>query len=90
MLTAAIVVLAATILLATLRKRHRFYQLHRGSVGQFDYDAFICYATSSDSDPSDDDPEENFVLKLMDSLQSDGDIRDDNGIRQMRAKTQVI
>ena len=44
--------------------------MNRGSIGPFEYDAFISYATSPSLDAGDeDDPEERFVRNLIEGLE---------------------
>ena len=49
----------------------------KGSIGTFEFDAFISYGTSPDWDAgSDEDPEERFVTKLVNDLEKgEGDIK---------------
>ena len=43
-----------------------YKKMNRGSIGEFEYDAFISYATSPNMDAGDqDDPEETFVRELI-------------------------
>ena len=44
--------------------------MNRGSIGPFEYDAFLSYATSPDME---DDPEERFVRQLIAGLEEGGD-----------------
>ncbi len=71
----ALVLLCVLLALATLRRRHRVYQMHRGSIGHFEYDAFVSYGTTPDVEAGDDDPEEDFVVRLIELLEEGGDIR---------------
>ena len=49
----------------------------KGSIGTFEFDAFISYGTSPDFDAgSEEDPEERFVRRLIEDLElGEGDIR---------------
>ena len=49
----------------------------KGSIGTFEFDAFISYGTSPDFDAgSEEDPEEMFVTKLVTDLEKgEGDIK---------------
>ena len=47
--------------------------MNRGSIGHFEYDAFISYATSPNMEAGDqEDPEEKFVVKLIKDLERGG------------------
>ena len=58
------------------------YKMNRGSIGSFEYDAFISYASSPNMDGGDEeDPEEMFVKKLIDGLEGGGGGGEGNDIR---------
>ena len=55
----------------------KVYESVKGSIGDFEYDAFISYGTSPDCDAgSEEDPEEKFVRRLIEDLElGEGDIK---------------
>merc|ERR1719245_376272 len=63
------------LLLVKLRQRHKVYK--PGSIGDFEFDAFISYGTSPDFEAgSEEDPEESFVRRLIEDLElGEGDIK---------------
>ena len=55
----------------------KVYKETKGSIGDFEFDAFISYGTSPDFDAgSEEDPEESFVRRLIEDLElGEGDIK---------------